>query len=158
MHVVVTYFEFTFQPRELEHLQPRPQNGLPKRFIRAGAKKTAQSCPQDAEFRRLGPFLHPALTGRTRRTGGARGRSGAPAQGKSVPGATLTGEKSSHPSRFASDTPALGLHPTHPADPGAVHRPPQLDRSFPTEKKRFHRGSLSADVRATFLVFRPRRR
>ena len=62
--------------KELEHLQSRPQGGLPRRFFRAGAEKTAQSRPQEPDFRRLGPKTASADPGRTRRAGGARGRRG----------------------------------------------------------------------------------
>ncbi|EMS51113.1 putative cinnamyl alcohol dehydrogenase 6 [Triticum urartu] len=55
------------QVRSLEHLQPRLQQALPRRFCRAGVKKTAQSRPQKPVFHRLGPKLVPADSGRTRR-------------------------------------------------------------------------------------------
>ena len=50
-----------------------PQEGLPRRFFRAGAEKTAQSRPQEPDFRRLGPKTAPADPGRTRRAGGDPG-------------------------------------------------------------------------------------
>ena len=40
----------------LGHLQPRPQQAPPGHFFGAGAKKTAQSRPQDNEKPRFGLF------------------------------------------------------------------------------------------------------
>ena len=61
----------------LGHLQPRPQEGPPGVFSFAGTKKSAQSRPQEPNFRRLGPKLATADSTRTRRAGG---RSGAPGE------------------------------------------------------------------------------